>query len=463
MQVDRLRSLLQNIRQDFLLDRWDFLDELAKEQLALEIDSLNLSQIVQQQQILRKKVAPLDSVLESFQNYRYITSEAIRKERIKISFDPLRYKIGCLIVAGGQGTRLKWNGPKGTFPVSLIKQKSLFQLLSEKIVAASHLHGYKIPLAVMTSPENHRITIEFFKKHCFFGLDPAYVDFFQQEELPLLDLSGNLFLESTSHIAKGPNGNGEALKSFYSAGLWKKWKSLDIESVYFSPIDNPLALPYDAVLIKSHMESQADVTIKCVPRIDLNENVGLVVKKDHKISVVEYSELPTFEQTAIDEQGNPKHICANISIFCFSMDFVQRAALDYTDQMPWHLAKKAARYLNAQGITDMSQQPIAWKFEKFIFDLLPFTSKVNILLYPRESCFAPLKNARGSDSLETVQAALLKADCDAYHMLSGIYPSSARRFELDAQFYYPNLSMQENWLSRALPPFPYIEPFCKSC
>lgn len=251
-------------------------------------------------------------------------------------------KVGCIVLAGGDGSRLGWNGPKGTFP--LFKDKNLFQLLNEKAKKRGKL-------AIMTSPRNHEIT----KAH--FSDD---VDLFTQNMLPLLDQEGNPLEELR------PNGNGEALKCFYRSGLYEKWRQAGVEYVQVILIDNPLAEPFDAKLIGTHFHTKADVCIKAVTKLTPDEKVGVIGEKEGKVCIVEYSENPPQEWNL-----------ANTGLYSFSMDFIDKVK---EVQLPVHRVNRTF-----QG------KPVI-KREYFLFDIFPYSEKTEVIVYPREATFAPLKD-----------------------------------------------------------------------
>jgi UDP-N-acetylglucosamine/UDP-N-acetylgalactosamine diphosphorylase len=152
-----------------------------------------------------------------------------------------------------------------------------------------------------------------------------------------------------------------------------------------------LADPFDAELIGYHRSTSNEVTIKSIAREDPTESVGVLVRSGGKVRVVEYSEIPDAERFALDINGALKHKCANISLFALTMDFVQKVGIEDDERMPYHLALKAVHFLNADGVSVKAARPIAWKFEKFIFDFLALTKSVGVIVYPREQCYAPLK------------------------------------------------------------------------
>lgn len=286
-------------------------------------------------------------------------------------------KVGCIILAGGQGSRLNWSGPKGTFPICIQTQKSLFQRLCERI-QKKQTPGTYLQIAIMTSLSNHRETKIFFEKNHFFGLKTSQVHFFPQASLPFLDEKGNWCLESPGKIAEGPNGNGDVLECFFTSQIATLWKSLQIEYVHVVPIDNPLADPLDPELTGYVAESNLDVVLKVVKRAFLQENMGVVARKKEGISIIEYSE--------ISPQDHKRFPFCNVNVFCFCLAALQNHCLI---KLPLHLAKKKATLF----LSDQKRQVscFIWKYEKFLFDLLEYLPRSSSLLYPRYLTYAPLK------------------------------------------------------------------------
>mgnify|MGYP002138601987 CR=1 FL=1 len=250
----------------------------------------------------------------------------------------------------------------------------------------------------------------------------------------------NLFLESPFKIARGPDGNGAFFQSFYFSGIWEAWKKKGIKTINYIPIDNPLADPFDANLIGFHEISQNEITLKCIPRIDPQEKVGIITLQHGKTKVIEYSEIDEKEKLAKDNNGSLKYFCANISLLCMEMELVKSIACDSDKQLPYHLPFKSGHY----------------KCEKFIFDVLPYANKVGALLYARNDCFAPLKNANGSDSPLTVKQALLQKDISQWSDISKTIPTQ-ENFELSQEFYYPNNEFSQKWKNKIMPTTNYIE------
>lgn len=432
-----------------LFKHWKGLDSQYKNALLQQLQHLDIPTLRLQQQLVdepQTKALPVTP----FTNFSKIGNEDDKRLGQAAIGDGL---VGCLIVAGGQGSRLRIEGPKGICSVTKIRKKSLFQLVAEKTIAAGKQVRRLLPIAIMTSPLNHQDTVAFFEKNAFFGLDPMQLTFFSQETLPLLDQQGNLFLETPDALAIGPDGNGGALHQFFKSGIWEKWYANGVRYLNFTLIDNSLADPFDAELIGYHLRQKSDVVIKCTNRRNPQESVGVLVQENGKTAVIEYSELSEQERTAVNTDGTLRHLLANLSLFSFNMDFIKRVA---TTQPTLHKAFKAVKFLNKEGHTVQAEKPMAWKFEKFIFDVLPQASKVDALLYPREMCFAPLKNFNGADSLETVSEAIEKRDQKILLEISGI-SCQLRPLEISQDFYYPTPELLKKWKGKSPDQSGYLE------
>lgn len=284
-------------------------------------------------------------------------------------------KVGCLLLAGGQGTRLRFDGPKGLFPIGP-NGETLFQIFQKKREAA----GDELPFAILVSPENEAVTREAVPE----------VDICVQGTLPLLNELGEEFLTRPGEPAVGPNGNGLALRHFVESGIWEQWRERGVEYLNIALVDNPLGDPYDAEL--AAFCEGLDIVVKATKRRHAQERVGVIVADGEKLRVIEYSEL--------EEPGD--YELANLSLFCMTMEFAKWAA---EAELPLHRAHKGVPMWDGEK-TVWPETPNAWKSEYFIFDILPLAEKADVICYPREECFAPLKNAEGEDSSETVRAAL---------------------------------------------------------
>lgn len=295
-------------------------------------------------------------------------------------------KCAALLIAGGQGTRLGHQGPKGTYPISPIYHKSLFQIFCEKVLKASKLYQKDLPLVIMTSPLNDSLTRRYLREHNYFGLKQEQVHFFTQTMLPFLDLEKNLFLEDKNSLACGPDGNGSCFKQLVQQKVADHLSQLGIQYINFILVDNPLADPYDEELFGQLIDSESEVTLKTCQRLSPREKVGVIMEKDSKPIVVEYHELD--DSIVFDTEP-----AANLSLMAMTLEFAQRCA---SIELPLHKAKKPAAYFDIES-QKMKYPKVAncWKFETYLFDVLPFSNKTTVMSYPRERIFCPLKNKEG--------------------------------------------------------------------
>lgn len=371
---------------------------------------------------IEKQIFPDDAPCRSFERRGNPEDRARGEELVR------QGKVGCLIMAGGQGTRLGFDGPKGIVPVTPIKGKSLFQLFCERAKAASSWSGHNLPLCIMTSALNHTQTVDFFQSNGSFGLQPSQVSFFQQGMLPFLDDRGNWLLEKPGKVAEGPDGNGHALRLFFESGIFAKWKEAGIEYLNVIFVDNALADPFDPEFVGFTARTGADAALKAVERLSPQEKMGVLAERNGRLKVIEYSEIPA---------GSSPFTLSSTGMFCISMRFIQHLCEEIKADFPLHLARKTAKVLLGTAKGHIQENAQVWKCERFIFDLLDFVRTSAVLVCPREMIYAPLKNAAGDKSIETVKQALLLHDRKIYSALTGLIPIE-HPFELDPAFYYPS-------------------------
>ena len=311
--------------------------------------------------------------------------------------------LGVLTVAGGQGTRLGWSGPKGTFPAAPISGKSLFQLVAEQVVFASKKYGEKIPWYIMTSMQNEEATECFLVDNNCFGIDRTDIFIFSQAQIPAVDADGRMLLASKGSIAMNPDGHGGVITALQASGGLEEMESRGIAYLSYIQIDNPLVHVVDPVFLGMHVGdvSSCEVSSKCVQKADAKERVGVFCQVDSATTVVEYSDLPVEFATQTDEQGELLFSAGSIAIHMISIDFLQRVA----DVMPWHRAHKKVSHIHLEtGERVSPQEPNAYKYERFVFDIVPMADRSLVVETKREEEFAPIKNAEGMDSPSTSKA-----------------------------------------------------------
>jgi UDP-N-acetylglucosamine/UDP-N-acetylgalactosamine diphosphorylase len=361
-------------------------------------------------------------------------------------------KVACLLLAGGQGTRLGFDGPKGMFPVTPITNKTLFQLIFEKIDVLSKKLSAELQIAVMVSSQNEKQTKEYLANNHFFGVSPNNVKIVCQGDLPLISSDGKWALDPSKDLAVGPDGNGRVFTVLEEHGVLKDWRLQHVEWINVIQIDNPLADPFDAALIGQISSSSYDVCLRVVEREDPEEKMGVVAAFHDGIKIAEYSDLSLEQRSARDPSGKLQLPYANTGQMVFSLSFIEDH-IKYMADLPWHLAYKQSHLWSK----DLGfYQDKMWKFETFIFDLFMFSQRIGLLKSDRKDCYSPLKNAQGDRSIQSVHQDLLYKYKKLYQKASGL-AADERDFELDASFWYLTDNVMNFWRGRPLPKENYIE------
>jgi UDP-N-acetylglucosamine/UDP-N-acetylgalactosamine diphosphorylase len=308
-------------------------------------------------------------------------------------------KVAAFVVAGGQGTRLGYNGPKGTFPVTPVQGKPLFQVFAEKIQAAQNRYDCTIPWFIMTSDVNHAATVEAFEAAGYWGLSKANVHFFTQGRMAAVDAEGKIILEAKDKIAMNPDGHGGSLRALVRSGAAAKMQSLGIDTVSYFQVDNPLVQIIDPTFIGFHLAAGSDMSSKMIPKAYALEKLGHFCSQDGRTVVIEYSDLPDEIQEQRDAEGELRFKAGSIAIHILSIEFVARlGAGDAAFALPFHRAHKKVPFLAEDGTTHKPEEPNGYKFEMFVFDALPFASNPVLIETSRADDFSPVKNAEGVDS-----------------------------------------------------------------
>lgn len=313
-----------------------------------------------------------------------------------------RNEVAVLIVAGGQGTRLGFSGPKGKFPLSPVKHKPLFQLFAESLRALSLHYRATIPLLIMTSRENQDETREFFEAREFFGLEKDEVHFFNQGMLPTLTPEGRLIFKDGEQLLSNPDGHGGSLKALYESGLLGSLQQKGFTQLFYCQVDNPLVKIADPTFIGYHHQAGADISTKVIRRQNLEEKVGIYGMVDGKPRIIEYSDMRPGDYQARDERGNIRFWAGNTAIHLISVPFVDRLNRGGF-ALPYHRAVKEVDGLGQDG--KPAKIP-AWKFESFVFDSIPLAQRACCMEVIREEEFAPVKNQAGVDSPDTARKAM---------------------------------------------------------
>lgn len=311
-------------------------------------------------------------------------------------------RVGAFVVAGGQGTRLGFAGPKGAYPISPIKEKSLFQIFAEQILATSKRYGAVCPWYIMTSPLNHAQTATIFHKNDFYGLDPETVFMFQQGTLPNFSLEGKILLSAKDRVASSPDGHGGSLKALFESGATADMSTRGLDYLSYWQVDNPLIKVFDPLFIGLHALEGAEMSSKAITKTGPMEKVGNFCQVDGKIRVIEYSDLPDKLAKQTKDDGSLVFELGSIGIHIVNRTFIERLnAGEFS--LPIHRAVKKISYVDPTGERIDPQEPNGVKLETFVFDALPLASKSIVLQTVRAEEFGPVKNATGVDSAETAR------------------------------------------------------------
>ena len=391
LNLEEAKSILKKYGQEHLLNHYDKLDEKKKKTLLEQISNIDFELVnslynstKQQKTNNNDEITPIDYLDKFKLNEKYKYYESIGKKAIKEG------KLAAVTMAGGQGTRLGHNGPKGTYDIGLDSHKSLFELLCDNLKEEGKKYGVIIPWFIMTSRENNKDTIDFFEKHKYFGYQKdKNIFFFEQGELPMIDMEGKILIGEDGLIKLAADGHGGIYESLVRTNMTKKMRELGVEWVFIGGVDNCLVKMVDPVLMGIAIDKKVTVACKSVVKANPHEKVGVFCRRNGKPNVIEYSEITTEMAEATDDKGEllygESHILCNL----FSIDAIERMG---AEPLPYHVAFKKAKYIDKDGNLIEPDSPNAYKFEAFLFDAFGEVDDMAILRVKREEEFAPVKN-----------------------------------------------------------------------
>ncbi|MBN1557779.1 MAG: UDPGP type 1 family protein [Lentisphaerae bacterium] len=405
MDYDEAKSLLDAQGQAHVLRFWDTLRDVQRTALLKQIAALDFASIARMRGLLEQRgsdaapaeMAP-DAVLEPADDARAearAAGEAVLRDG----------GVGVLLVAGGQGSRLGFDGPKGCFPIAPITGATLFSIHARKIVALERAFDAEIPFYIMTSETNDGPTRTFFEENGFFGLSPERVRFFTQGMWPALWPDGRLVLERPDRLFMSPDGHGGILEALKRHGLLDDMAARGVHTLFYFQVDNPLLDICDPVFLGMHRQERCDVSVKVCAKRSPGEGLGVVARVNGRSAVVEYSELTDEQKAARRPDGTLLYRYGSVAIHVFDRAFLRRMA---DTALPLHLAHKKVPFCDDAGAPVEPDGPNAYKFEKFIFDVLPLAGRTMNLAFRRENEFSPVKNADGVDSPATAQRDMIR-------------------------------------------------------
>ena len=428
MRLENVEKLLKKHNQGQLLAFWEQLDPAGRDNLLAQIERLNFPQIDNwiADYIKTPSSAAIPADFTPARSYGSVPKDAEQRRKYSEARELGRSlisagRVAAFVVAGGQGTRLGFDGPKGDFPISPVKNKTLFQLFAETIAAVSKKYRTACPWYIMTSPLNHEQTRAIFRSNNYYGLNENDVFIFQQDTLPNFDFDGKILLADKDKIACSPDGHGGSLKALHISGAIEDMKKRSVEFISYFQIDNPLINIFDPLFVGLHALDEAEMSSKALVKAGPKEKVGNFCLVDGRVNVIEYSDLPDSEAEKRNPDGSLVFELGSIAIHIINTDFVEKLNAEGF-ALPLHRAVKKISHIDGTGKYIEPAEPNGIKLESFVFDALPLASKSIILQTLRSEEFAPAKNADGVDSAETARKMTVARSADWLESASVVVP-----------------------------------------
>ena len=405
-RLDAAIAMLREHGQDHLAEGLDRVDEAGLDAFITQVESIDFAEVARLTGGHETAQAPT-----SIEPAPVVPRHPDDADRHRAAGEALIRDggIAAFTVAGGQGTRLGWNGPKGTFPATPITGKPLFRVFAEQLSAIDARYGVETPWYLMTSPLNDADTRAFFKDNNWFGRSPESILMFPQGVMPAVDDDGRLMLEAPGVVAVSPDGHGGSLRALHRSGALEHARRRGVQHLSYFQVDNPTVRTIDPLFVGLHVghpDSSGEMSSKMVPKANAAEKVGVFCSVDGRTQVIEYSDLPAELAEATDAAGGLRFNAGSIAIHLIAVDFIERlTGGDAAASLPFHRARKKVPYWNpATGERVEPDAPNATKFEMFVFDALGFVEKGLVYETDRVEEFAPIKNAEGTDSAATSAA-----------------------------------------------------------
>ena len=414
LQKTELQERLAAFGQQHLLQFWDELDAPQQHALARQIEQLDLPLLgdLFSGEAAEEDWAALAERAESPPAIRLgsLENPIAAKDAVACGEEILRQgKVAVLLVAGGQGTRLGFDQPKGMYPLGPVSGRTLFQIHVDRLRAASRHYGVSLPLLLMTSPATHSATIEYFQQNHRLGLNEDELVVFCQGTMPAVEVeTGRILLADRGRVFLSPDGHGGALAALERAGCLAMLQDRGIERLFYFQVDNPLVDIASPEFLGYHVLSESEMTTQVVAKKHPQDKVGNVVCVDGQLRIIEYSDLPDRCADRRNPDGSLAIWAGSIAVHVFDVAFLRRLAAR-GNALPIHRARKIVPYVDSAGNLVQPPQPNALKYERFIFDLLPAAHHAIVVEIDAQDGFAPLKNASGEprDTPEGVRSAMI--------------------------------------------------------
>lgn len=402
MNLEEMQEALKKYGQEHIMLSYERLDEQGRAELKSQVEQIDFEECKRLFELTKQKKSFENVKLEPLEATDYEKLSEEEKEKLKAHGEEIikNGKYAVVMLAGGQGTRLGHDGPKGTFDFGLESHKSIFEVLTEKFKEARENYGVTVPWYIMTSKDNNQATIDFFEEHNYFDYKDGIKMFFVQKEIPMIDENGKLVLNEKGLVKEGANGHGGVYLAMIEEGILDEMKKNGIEWVFICGVDNVLVKVVDPVLVGySDLNNYKITSVSCI-KANPEERVGVLAKRNGTPTVVEYTELPDELKQATKENGELLYSEAHLLMNLFNISVIEELA---RNNFEYHVAHKKTDYMNEDGEMVKATEPNAYKFEMLLFDAFEKLDNIGILRYKRENCFAPIKNAEGVDSPETAR------------------------------------------------------------
>lgn len=405
--LEKAKDILKKYHQEHLLAFYDELNNKEKAYLLNQICSINFEQILN-----LYEASKIDEVLPSnlIEPLPYNIKREIPKDKFalyeNIGIDAIkRGKFAVVTMAGGQGTRLGYKGPKGIFELDITPKKSLFEILCDTLKDACAKSKVVIPWYIMTSTYNDEATRKFFEEKNFFGYPKKYIKFFKQSQLPLIDINGNLILEELYKVKEASNGNGDVFSSMKSEGILKDIAKKRIEWISFSGVDNVILEIVDPVFLGLTISNNKLTASKTLFKENVNDKDWIFAKRNGKPAIINSCHLTDSMKIAQDSSKKYLYRQTNILAHLFHISAINKIC---EVKLPYHRAFKKNTFINCEGMKQVPESPNTFKFETFIFDAFSLFDDIELLQVEVEDEFAPIKDFAGPHNPETAKELYLK-------------------------------------------------------
>lgn len=401
MDYNTATRLLKEHNQLHVLKFYDTLPKEEQDNLLSQIESLDFSIIESY-----NKHKSEESNIKPVSALQLNTIEQNKKQYEERGIKAIQAgDLALVLLAGGQGTRLGFDGPKGTLNVGKTKELYIFQLLIEHTLDVVEQSGTWIHFYIMTNDKNYDATTSFFKEHNYFGYNPDYLHFFKQEMVPSVDYNGRIYLEAPGQICLSPNGNGGWFSSLCKAGYLQLLLDTNTKYINVFSVDNVLQRIADPVFLGAILTEGYASGGKVVKKAYPEEKVGVLCTNNDKPYIVEYYELSDEMRNELDENGEYAYNYGVTLNYIFPVDLLMKIM---NTEMPLHIVEKAIPHIDEDGTFIKPDKPNGYKFETLALDMIAYMNTCLPFEVERDKEFAPIKNAAGTDSIETAQALLIK-------------------------------------------------------